>query len=113
MIAGCVSCGDQIHWSGGTRRPRLPPWVRRRPNTIRPVYLGLERIEYTPEEVHPLAGSGGGYDWWSAFSRAVSSGTPRRPGVGQAKICATTGARAGSRIRRALVRPWAAFTATG
>jgi hypothetical protein len=30
---------------GGTRRPRRPPVVRRRPNTMYPVYLGFSRIE--------------------------------------------------------------------
>ena len=59
-MAGWVSAGDQIHCSGGTRRPRLPPAERRRPNTIRPVYFGLPKIEYTPELVHPLPAAGGG-----------------------------------------------------
>ena len=78
-----------------------------------PVYLGFSRIEYTPDWVHPLPGSEGGQAWWSAFSRSVISGIPSRSTVRQVKICATTGARAGSGARRALVRPWAAFTGTG
>jgi hypothetical protein len=78
-----------------------------------PVYFGFSRIEYTPEPVQPLAGSAGGQAWWSAFSRSVISGTPSRSTVRQVKICSTMGARAGSRARRALVRPWAAFTGTG
>ncbi len=76
MIAGWVGWGLHSHWSGGTGWPRLPPWVRRRPNTMCPVYLGLDRIECTPDAVHPVAGSGGGQASWSVLSRSVISGTP-------------------------------------
>src|SRR5260370_30064543 len=58
-----------------------------------PVYFGFPRIECAPDAVHPVASSGGGYAWWSAFSRAVISGMPSLSTVRQVKICATTGAR--------------------
>jgi hypothetical protein len=76
MIAGCTGSVLHSHWSGGTGWPRLPAWVRRRPNTMCPVYFGLPRIETTPPLVHPVASSGGGQVSWSALRRVVISGMP-------------------------------------
>jgi len=44
---------------------------------------------------------------------AAMAGMPSLPRTRQVKICATTGARAGSRARRVLVRPWEALAGTG
>ena len=41
------------------------------------------------------------------------AGQPSLSMVRQAYICAMTGARTGSRVRRDLVRPWAALNGTG
>ena len=78
-----------------------------------PVYLGLPKMAYTVWAVHPRPGRGGGYRPGSAFSRAAMVGMPSLWTTRQVKICSTTGARAGSRARRVLVRPWLALTGTG
>ena len=78
-----------------------------------PVYLGLASMTRTFWAVHPVAGLGGGYETGSALSRAAMAGQPSLSMVRQAYIWAMTGARAGSRVSRDLVRPWAALNGTG
>ena len=63
--------------------------------------------------VHPVAGFGGGYRAGLAFSRAAMAGRPSLSTTRQVNIWPMTGARAGSRTSRALVRPWAALNGTG
>jgi hypothetical protein len=77
-----------------------------------PVYFGLPSSAYTAEVVHP-PGLGDGQRPGSALKRLVMVVTPSRFSVRQVKICATTGARTGSRTRRVLVRPWAALPGLG
>jgi hypothetical protein len=48
-----------------------------------------------------------------ALSRAAMAGQPSLSTVRQAYICAVTRARAGSRVSRDSVRPWAALNGTG
>jgi hypothetical protein len=78
-----------------------------------PVYLGFLSKAATLASVHPAVSPGGGYAAGSPLRRQVMVGTDSLSSARQEKIWVTTGPRAGSVIRRLLVRPWAALTGTG